>query len=495
MSGLSLSDILTSQVDMTPTGGGVRNFGNLLILGDSDVIDTVQRERLYTGLAAIGADFGAASPEYKAAMLAFGQTPTLQQCYVGRWASTATAGRLSGGALSTAQQALSVFTSVITGSLDLTIDGTAKAVTGIDLAAVTTLNGVAAAVQTALTGSATVTWNPAYSNFVVKSSTTGAASAVSFSTPPATGTDLGPLMGLTQATSGAYTVAGALAETIEEGVTLHAALSNSWYGLQIAATAAISDADYVNVATIIQGLSTSRIFGVTTSEASALDPASSTDLASLMQTAALSRTFVQYSSTNPYASAGIFGRAFTVDFTGINTTITLMFQSEAGVVAENLSETAAAALKAKNCNVFAAYQNGIAIVQYGTMANGYYFDEIHGADWLQNALQTDMFNALYSAGTKVPQTDSGVNVLVTAATKDLKQARDNGFIAPGVWTGPPIGAIQTGQTLTKGFYLYAPPISSQTQTQRSARTAPTLQAAIKLAGAIHIGGIIVNVNR
>ncbi len=496
MSGLALSDIITSQIDMSPTGASARNFGNLLILGDSDVIDTQQRRRLYTSLQAIGADFGTAAPEYQAAKTFFGPTPAPQQCYVGRWASAATSGRLVGGALSTAAQALSNFTSVAAGGMDITVDGTVHNLTAIDLSAVTTLNGVAAAVQTAFAGAATVTWNAAYSNFLVKSTTTGAASAVSFATAPAGGTtDLSALMGLASPTSGAYAVAGIVAETIETAVNLHASQSNSWYGLQIAATAVIADSDYVQVGTIIEGLSLSHIFGVTTQEAAALDAQTTTDLASLLQTAALSRTFCQYSSTNPYASAAIFGVAFTVDFEGIDTTITLMFQQEAGVTAETLTEAQAAALKAKNCNVFVNYQNGAAIVQYGTVANGYYFDEIHGADWLQNALQTDMFNALYSAKTKVPQTDAGANVLVAAATKDLKQARDNGFVAPGVWNGPPVGALQTGQTLTKGFYLYAPPISSQTATQRAARQAPTLQAAIKLAGAIHIAGILVNVNR
>ncbi len=495
MSGLALSDIITSQIDMAPTAGTARNFGNLLILGDSNVIDVQTRLRLYQGLTAIGADFGTASPEYQAAKIFFGQSPPPQQCYVGRWASTATAGVLFGGALSTAQQALSNFTAVSAGAMNITVDGTVHNLTALDFAAETTLNGVAATIQAGFAGSATVTWNSVYGYFVVQSTTTGAASSVSFASAPAAGTDISGLLGLTQTTSGAFAVAGALAETIETAVNTLAAATNSWYGLQIAATTAISDSDYVQVATIIEGLSASRIFGVTTQEAAALSATSTTDLAALLQAGNFSRTFCQYSSTNPYASAGIFGDAFTVNFDGIDTTITLKFQPEAGVTPENLTESQAAALKAKNCNVFASYESGVAIVQEGTMANGYFFDEMHGADWLQNALQTDMFTALQSAKTKVPQTDSGVNVLVTAATKDLQQARDNGFIAPGVWTGPAVGSIQTGQTLTKGFYIYAPPVAQQSQTDRSARKAPTLQAAIKLAGAIHFGGILVNVNR
>jgi hypothetical protein len=32
-----------------------------------------------------------------------------------------------------------------------------------------------------------------------------------------------------------------------------------------------------------------------------------------------------------------------------------------------------------------------AIWQEGTMANGAFFDEVHGTDWLQNALQTELW--------------------------------------------------------------------------------------------------------
>jgi hypothetical protein len=69
------------------------------------------------------------------------------------------------------------------------------------------------------------------------------------------------------------------------------------------------------------------------------------------------------------------------------------------------------------------------------------------------------------------------------------------MVAPGVWTGPPVGAISTGDTLSKGYYLYAPPIATQSDTDRAARKAPVIQAAIKLAGAIHFVNVLVNVNR
>jgi len=491
--GLSLNDVVNVSVSLTPTAAQQRNFGSLLILGDSQVIDTTQRMRLYTSLAGVAGDFGSSAPEYSAAALFFGQSPQPAQCYVGRWASTATPGVLQGGVLGASQQLLTNFTGISNGGIGITINGTVHNLTGINLSGVTNLNGVASAITTALGGSGTVTWNATNGNFAVTSGTTGVASTVAFSTVGA-GTDLSVLMGL-GSTGGGYAVAGINAETLLAAVTALDLQSNAWYGLQIAATAAITDPQYVGVAGYIEAASVTRIFGVTTQEPGALSAVSTSDLAYLMQASGYHRTFVQYSSSSPYASASIFGRAFTVNFNGAGTMITLKFQQEPGIVPELLTETQAAALTAKSCNVFVYYNNQIAILQQGTMANGQYFDVVHSSDWLQNAIQTAVFNVLFTVGTKVPQSDAGVNQLIAAVSQQCDQARINGMIGRGVWTGPPIGNLATGQTLGNGYYVYAPPIASQSQADRAARKAPVIQTAIKLAGAIHSSNVLVSVNQ
>jgi hypothetical protein len=236
------------------------------------------------------------------------------------------------------------------------------------------------------------------------------------------------------------------------------------------------------------------VFGVSTQEATAIVASSSADIASQLQALGYNRIFVQYSASSPYAAAAVFGDAFTVNFNGSNTLYTLKFKQEAGLTAETLTETQAAALTAKNCNVYVNYNNGTAILQQGTMANGAFFDVIHGTDWLQNALQTAVFNRLYTVGTKIPQTDAGVTDLINTITQVLQQGVVNALIAPGVWNGPAVGAIVTGQTLSTGYYVFAPPIATQTQAARASRQAPVIQACIKLAGAIHSVPVVLSVN-
>jgi len=493
MQTLAISDVVSVQIVMSPTAAATRNFGALLVLGSSPVIDIAERIRQYSGIDGLLSDFGSTAQEYIAANLFFDQLPQPSIIYAGRWAKTATSGLLEGGVLSLAQQAMSNFTSVTTGGMKITIDGTLKTLSAIDLSGTTNLNGVASAISTALGAAGTCVWDATNSQFVITSSTTGSTSTVSYASAPTSGVDLSALLSLQTGVASAP-VGGVPAESLLNAVTTLAAMSNDWYGLLVA-DPSVATSDAQAVSTYIEASSQSRIVGYTTQNPLALDPTSTTDLAYLLKAANFKRTFTQFSSSTPYAAASVFGRAFTVNFQGNNTTITLKFKQEPGITAESLTEGQAAALTAKNCNMFVNYNNDTAIIQEGVMCNGYFFDEVHGLDWLQNDLQTAVWNLLYTSQTKIPQTNAGINQFVTTLESRLDQAVANGLLAPGQWGGPAFGAIATGQFLTKGYYVYAAPVESQSQADREARKAPVIQIAVKLAGAVHFVDVIVNVNR
>ncbi|HHS9738677.1 TPA: DUF3383 family protein [Raoultella ornithinolytica] len=287
--------------------------------------------------------------------------------------------------------------------------------------------------------------------------------------------------------------AGAV-ETLLQAVNAFLQYTN-WYGLAIADSADLVEADVISVAAAIEASSLSRILAVTTDDVNVLVAGNTDNIGYKLKAAGYGRTFWQYSSSSKYAAISAFGRAFTVNFTGNNTTITLKFKTEPGVTYETLTTTQAAAIDAINGNVYVYYANDTAIIQQGVMANGDFFDERHGLDWLQNYVQTNLYNLLYTSTTKIPQTDAGVTRLMTNVEASLDQAVNNGLVAPGVWNGGPIGQIQSGDTLTKGYYVYADAVSSQAQSDREARKSPVIQAAIKLAGAIHYGDVQINVVR
>lgn len=326
-----------------------------------------------------------------------------------------------------------------------------------------------------------------------------APSSVSYAIAPTSGTDISAMLALTSATSQAL-VAGFAAESPAACTQALATASTLWYGLMFSATASITISQSLAVSSLIEGLTVTRFHGVSTSDANTLSSLVSNDLASLMKASAYKHSMIQYSSTTPHCIASMFGRMFSVDFNAQNSTIELMWKQEPGVVAENLTDTTANALQGKNCNVYTGYDNDTSIIQYGVCSSGDFIDQIWGLDWFQNAVQTSVYNLFYTATTKIPQTDAGQNQLENAIAQVCGNqpggAVWNGLAGPGTWNDSTVfGTLQPGQYLPLGYYLFAPSVELQSESDRAARLAPPTQIALKMAGAFQEADVIVTVNR
>lgn len=498
MPGLSVGDVIRLNINLLPTGVPTRNFGAVLVLGYSDVIDVYERYRPYTTLSQIAADYGTTAPEYIAGQKFYSQNPQPSLIYLGRWAKTASKGILHGGVFSAAQQATLITTlqAINSGGMTVSIDSTPHALTALDFTSITTLNGAATIIGVALP-SATVTFDSVYGRFNIESNTTGTSSIVSYATTPGSGTDVSATFKLTAATFASVPVDGIAAETPLVATTILANQTNDWYGLAfaVAADTDISDAQYEAVGAFIEGASPSRLFGITADASTIIDPTQTGDLASVLADLAYSRTFIQYSSSSLAAAISLLGRIATVNFLGSNTTLTAKFKTEPGIVAESLTEAQAAAVKAKNCNVFVNYENGAAIIQEGVMCDGTFIDTRHGADWLQNYAQTNLWNYIAGSPTKIPQTDAGIDGMVANLAQSFNQAINNGLGAPGIWNSNlEFGQLKSGQALTAGYYIFAQPVALQPENNRALREAPPIQCAFKLGGAVHSADVTVNIN-
>jgi len=303
------------------------------------------------------------------------------------------------------------------------------------------------------------------------------------------------LSGMATTSSGAYTANGVAAETaLTAVISLDNLYSNQWYGLSVVA-AQLVDADVLSIAQYIEGTVVKHYYGATSNEAAALVPNDQTSLPYQLSTLGYNKTCCQFSDSNPYAVVSYLARILTTNWAGNNTTITEMYKQEPGVVGENLSQTQANALKAINCNVFVDYNNGTIIIQYGTSVSGQYTDTIIGADWFAITIQTNVFNALYTTPTKIPQTDAGMNILNAAIQAACVAAVNNGLLAPGTWQTTGFGAITNGTFLSKGYYIYQPPVASQSPADRARRVSVPFQIAAKLAGAVHEADISVTINQ
>lgn len=603
MNTLPVSRLVNVSVSLSPQAVVGRNFGNLLILGDSNVISGLQRIQSFSSITAVGQSFGSTAPEFLAAELYFGQSPQPTSLSIGRWLRTATASQLQGAILTAAQSNLGLFTAITSGGFDITIDGSAIVITGLNFSAATNLNGVASDITTALSGAGICVWNG--SQFVITSATTGAgipasatatfsaaptasdtitinglvitfvaasptgnqvligssastsatnlntflqgssnadltvlnfsvsgavvtiasnsvgtagnsiaisksstaitlssstlsggtnASSVSYATSPASGQDVSSLLGLTSVLA-LPLVPGYAAESALQAVVALDAISNAWYGLTFAASVMPSDSDNEAIAPFIEADSVTRMFGITIQNTNVLSSVVTTDLASILMAQGYDQTFSIYCSTNPYAAASVFGRLFSVNFTGANTAIDLMYKQLPEITGESLTDQQANTLQSKRVNVFADYDNGTEIVQYGTMAGPVFIDETYNLDWFQNAAQVALFNVNYTSTTKIPQTDQGMNQYTNAIAQVCEQAVTNGVAAPGVWNAAGFGSLQEGQFLKTGYYIYAPPIALQSESDRSARESVAFQAAVKFAGSTQLINLAVTFNR
>jgi len=490
---LPISSVVNVTVNLTPTPSPTPNLSTLLVLGTSAVIDTVSRIMTFASLTAVGQYFGTTSEEYLAAQAWFAQSPTPRNILIGAWAKTATHGQLWCAPLSTANTLIAAWNAVTNGGFSVSIDGGAVVhLTGMNFSAAANLNAVAAIISAALTASgASCAYNANKNDFVITSTTTGTASSVSFLTAPTAGVDISGMMGGLVTSSGAYLAPGVAAESALQCVQLFDNLfGGQWYGLNIPSNTA---SDVMSVAAYIEADAIAHFYFDTSQDANCIVPGSTTDIMYTAMQALFTHSAIQYSSTSGSAVCSLASKILTTNWDGQNTTITLMFKQEPGITPENLSQTQAGAIFAKNGNVYAAYNDGTNNIVSGITPSGQYIDTVIGVDWLKLAIQNAVYNGLRSL-PKVPQTDAGMHQIGTWISAVCDQAVTNGLAAPGVWTGPSFGQLVTGQTLSKGYYIYVPPISTQSQSQRQARVSVPIQVAVKLAGAVQDVNVIIDVN-
>ena len=185
MATLPVSSVVSVAVNLSQAAAQAQNLSNILILGNSQVIDTTQRVRTYASSAAVAADFGSTfvatggaagqsvittastysvsvgqtvsgtgvaanttvtavslnssvtisnplsvtatgtysgySPEYFAAVEWFAQSPQPSLALIGQWNQTATYGRLQGAYINAGTQIAASWAAVTTGSFVLNV--------------------------------------------------------------------------------------------------------------------------------------------------------------------------------------------------------------------------------------------------------------------------------------------------------------------------------------------------------------------------------------
>ncbi len=443
--------------------------------------------QLYSSALQVGKDFGTNSNTYLMAVNLFAQKPNI----------------LANGGylvifpfLATAQTAVQKVAFPLSSAGLPASAGTFELTFGGNNTTPLAFNSTAAQVQTALQlvpglGTVTVTGGPAPGSFLVTmTGIVGPAALMTISANSLVDSLANVVLPVVTTT-----VIGAAAETVDQAVLRTQGIV-SYFGVMSAEIP--SQAVMLLAASLIQSLNKIALW-VSNTPADVL-PGGMIDL---LRTGSMTQNRgLYYEDTLANAlgfMAAYAGMGFSTVFLGSNTTQTMHLKTLANVQPDpNLGSGGAHATLAQ-CQAAGAdvYINIQGVSKTYTSGANDFFDNQNNLQWFVGALQVGSFNVLATTNTKIPQTENGMNILKGASRVVCEQAVTNAFAAPGQWNNPDTFGNQ-GDLITnvsqRGYYIFSAPIAQQLQAQRAARVAPLIQIALKYAGAIHSGTVLVNVN-
>lgn len=185
----------------------------------------------------------------------------------------------------------------------------------------------------------------------------------------------------------------------------------------------------------------------------------------------------------------------SINFAAQNSMLTLKFKSLPGVTSDkSITSIIASKLDALGINFYTDYGTKSMLAEGWMLGQVYWADEVIGLDWLQNKIQTNVFNALAML-KKVPLSDAGVATVCGYIDAVMRLAKNNGLVGPGNWSGGPVGKLATGDYLEDGYYIYAEPISTLSADDKKNRKCPPITVCAILSGAIHSAQITVDTER
>lgn len=192
------------------------------------------------------------------------------------------------------------------------------------------------------------------------------------------------------------------------------------------------------------------------------------------------------------AAAAYAGRAFSTNFSGSQTSQTMQLKSLVNVTPDDgITQTNYTKAMAAGADMYVSFE-GDAGVACGK--GNSYFDVVYENLALKFASQAALYNVLKTAGSKIPQTETGMSALRNAQGNVCLQFVRNGVLAPGKWNSPQtFGDPETFKKNIQdnGWYIYSTPIALQPQSEREQRIAPLIQCACKRSGAIHEADLMI----
>lgn len=190
------------------------------------------------------------------------------------------------------------------------------------------------------------------------------------------------------------------------------------------------------------------------------------------------------------------GRGLSVDFAAVGEAITLNGKELVGIIPDQTIGTTQLALaQAAGIDVYVFI--GTPMI-FCSPANTWW-DQVYNTDAFSQNIQVAGFNYLIPVAFKIPQTDAGVQGLAGAYRAVCGQFVAADVFAPGEWTGAvPPGipqALFLSNIRSVGYFVYIPPVATQTQAARSQRKSPSAFIAAKFSGALQSANVLVELQQ
>lgn len=500
---LSISQIVNVQLNTVPKSAARKSFGIVALFTPETgqaFSDATTRYVYVENQRDVEQLFGANSETAKASQPFFAQSPRAKQLIIARWQKNpanidASKNTLRGATLS---DDLERFKSVVNGYFSFTVGAEVKKIDGLSFARATDFNAVVEKIQeklTALSLTLSVSYDATGNRFIISANSAGEEKTTEIHYAFNGGGDgeyIGSLLKLENGQASRKVGKASISlkkETVAEALFNVAEVNNAWYGFTFAAQ--LTDGEVESAAKYAQA--NTKMFGANVIRVEQLEW-SADNIYKKLYDAGLDHTLAMFDKNDMYPASSALARLLSTNFAANNSTLTLKFKQQPTITSDEITATEFSKAKRLGINVY-TYFDDVAMIAEGTVMGGKFADEIVILDWFTDAVQKEVFARLYKSPTKIPLTDKGQAVLIAAVEKVCLEGVNNGAFAPGQWTGDSFGNLTTGDYLEKGFYVWAAPMDTLSDSDREQRRATPIQTAVKLAGAIHSSDVIVNYNR
>jgi len=464
---ISLREDVQINPGVLPAGGSAVDL-NGLILTDSQYAP-VGSVPSFANKEDVGRYFGFTSTEYGMAAIYFngydGSTKKPGALLFAQFNETAVSAWLRSGSL--ADMTLDQL-KLISGTLILTVDGTVKTSSNIVLTSVTSFAQAATVIKTAIGSGVDVVYDTVQKAFIIKSSTTGAASTITY----ATGTAATALR-FTAAT-GAIISQGADIANVPSLMVSVLDKTQNW--ALFTTSFECDEAQHLAFSSWVN--SENYRFGYVAhyDEADAKVQGSTSTLTyKLIETYNYQNVLPVYGDQTYAASA--LGYAASLDFDRQEGRVPFKYREQSGLVANVTSSADCTALKANGYNFYGAYTANDFDTQYwaeGNITGDFkWFDSFCFQIWLNSRLMRNAID-LFKSNRSLPYNTRGDAAIEASFADTIEQGKVFGGIRTGIDLSASqrdeiknaVGVDVAASIVSKGWYLYIPKATAQQRADR-----------------------------